>query len=99
MSKKSSPPKTSKAKKNKEFISQLDNRLSNIQGLANKELKLSRLREEELKRQWRDRPELSKGTQIITKNQDIKNVFERQQALIHSKEVDEKETTVNQRYK
>lgn len=51
MSKKSSPPKTNKAKKNKEFISQLDNRLLNIQGLANKELKLSRLREEELKRQ------------------------------------------------
>lgn len=99
MSKKSPPPKDNKTKKNKQYIEHLDQRLSNNQILANKATKLERLREEELKRQLRDRPELSKGTQMMMKNQDIKNVFDRQQALIHYKEIDQRQATINQRYR
>ena len=67
MSKKGSPPKSNKNKAAKQYLNQLNQRLSNNQILASKANKLSRMKEDELKRQMRDRPELSKGTQALTK--------------------------------
>ena len=99
ISKKGTPPKSNKSKKSKGYIKQLDQRLSNNQILANRMYRLDRIKEADINRQMRDRPELSKGTNNLTKNLDIKNVFERQKKLMENKEAVSKEENIHEKYR
>lgn len=99
MSEKDDEKKTKKKRKNGKYIQQLNKRLANTQGQANRTQRLTRIKEQEIQNQMQDRPKLSKGTHQLTKNIDIKNVFERQQFLTQRKVVQQRESAIAEKYK
>lgn len=86
-------------KKNRKYLNQLDQRLADTKPKIVKSKKLEHTKEEELKKQVQDKPQLSKGTMNMTKNIGVKNVFERQRLLLEAKNAQNNDNVITERYK
>lgn len=77
------PPQRPQKRKNKEYITNLDQRLASAKLQINKAQKL-KIKEREINNVTQDRPLLSEGTKKLTENMSVKNVFQRQKMLMHA---------------